>query len=132
MNENIGEFLKKSNVLAVVGASRDKDKFGYKIYNGLKKAGYKVYPVNPSAKEIEGEKCYPSISRLDKKPDVVITIVPPTVTEKVVKEAKGIGVKKVWMQPGSESEKAIKFCEKNKISVAAKMCMVVDGLKKEL
>lgn len=132
MNEDINGFLKKSNVLAVVGASRHKEKFGYKIFHSLKNSGFKIYPVNPEADEIDNEKCYDSISDLPEKPDVVVTIVPPTTTEKIVKEAKKLGVKKVWMQPGSESDNAIEYCEKNGISVAAKMCMVVDGLKKKL
>ena len=132
MNENIAEFLKKSNVVAVVGASRHKEKFGYKIFHSLKNSGFKIYPVNPEADEVDNVKAYPSLSDLPEKPDVVVTIVPSTATEEVVKEANKLGVKKVWMQPGSESDKAIEYCEKNGISVAAKMCMVVDGLKKKL
>ena len=132
MNEKLEDFMKKSNVLAVVGASRDKEKFGYKIFHSLKNSGFKIYPVNPEADEIDGIQAYPSISELPEKPDVVITIVPPTSTEKIVKEVKKLGIKKVWMQPGSESDKAIEYCEKNGIRVAAKMCMVVDGLKKKL
>ncbi len=132
MNENVADFLKKSNVLAVVGASRHKEKFGYRIFHSLKNAGFKTYPVNPEAGEIDKVKCYPSISDLPEKPDVVVTVVLPSVTEKIVKEAKKLNVKKVWMQPGSESDAAIEYCEKNGICVTAKMCMVVDGLKRKL
>jgi len=126
------KFLDKKNVLAVAGASRDKNKYGYKIYKALLNIGYKVYPVNPNTKEIDGNPCYPSLMSVPKKPDVVITVVPPAITEKIVEEAKELGIKKVWMQPGSESEKAIKFCKQNNIEVVARMCFVADGLKENL
>ncbi|MDI6704562.1 MAG: CoA-binding protein, partial [bacterium] len=62
--ELIKRFLEKKNVFAVVGASRDPDKYGYQVYKDLKNAGYKVYPVNPNAEEILGNKCYPSLESL--------------------------------------------------------------------
>ena len=118
MNEElIKVFLDKRNVFAVVGASRDPKKYGYQVYKDLKGAGYKVYPVNPNAQEILGDKCYPSLEKLPVKPDVVNVVVPPKVTEHLVETCKKLGITKVWMQPGSESEKAIKFCEENGINV---------------
>ncbi len=126
------DFLNKKNIIAVAGASRDKDKYGYKLYKAILHAGYEVYPVNPNTKEIDGNPCYPSLVSVPKKPDVVITVVPPEITEKIVEEAKELGIKKVWMQPGSESEKAIEFCNRNKIEVVARMCFVADGLKEDL
>ena len=65
------EFLNKKNVFAVVGASRDPKKYGHQVYKDLRKAGYHVYPVNPNADEILGDRCYPSIEDLPVKPDVV-------------------------------------------------------------
>jgi predicted CoA-binding protein len=62
-----------------------------------------------------GDKCYPSLENLPVKPNVVDVVVPPKVTEHTVEICKKLGIMKVWMQPGSESEKAIKFCEKNNI-----------------
>ena len=129
---SLQEFLDKRNILAVVGASRNKEKYGYKLYKALKNAGYTVYPVNPNADEIDGDKCYKSISEVPKKPDVVITVVPPKVTEKIIENVASLGIKKVWMQPGSESDEAIEKCKKRGIEYVAKMCFVVDGLKEDL
>ncbi len=124
------EFLKKGNIIAVVGASRNPEKWGYKIFKKLK-GFYKTYPVNPKYKEIDGTKCYPDLKSLPEKPDVVITVVPPEVTESVVKVCKDLGISMVWMQPGSESQKAIEFCKKNGIKVVYNVCFVVNGLKEE-
>ena len=127
--DDLSEFLKKTNKIAVVGASRDKEKFGYKVYTTLKRDGFSVYPVNPKADNIDNDRCYPSLSALPIKPDVVITVVPPKITEEVVKEMLKLGIDKIWMQPGSESPSAVDFCKKNKIKVITNLCFVVDGLK---
>lgn len=130
--ELLEEFLKRENIFAVVGVSRNPKKYGYKIYKDLKKARYTLYPINPNADKILGEKCYHSLKELPKKPDVVITVVPTGVTEQIIKECKNLKIDKIWMQPGSESEKAIKFCKTNNIKIAHNVCFVVDGLKKKL
>ena len=123
--ETIKRFLDKKNVFAVVGASRDPKKYGHQVYADLKGAGYKVYPVNPNATEILGDKCYSSLKDLPEIPDVVDTVVPPKVTEQVVKACKELGIKKVWMQPGSESQEAINFCKANGIEVVHDVCVMV-------
>jgi len=129
--ESIKKFLNKRNIFAVVGASRDPEKYGYQVYKDLKEAGYRVYPVNPNADKILGNKCYPSLGDLPTKPDVVDVVVPPKVTEKIVKTCKKLGITKVWMQPGSESETAIKFCSENGIDVVHDRCVMIERRKKE-
>ncbi|MEA3421903.1 MAG: CoA-binding protein [Acidobacteriota bacterium] len=130
----IQEFLRKGNIFAVVGAPRDSKKYGHHVFRDLKEAGYKVYPINLQAKEILGEKCYPSLQKLPQLPDVVDMVVPPKVTEKIVQECKKLGIKKVWLQPGSESKKIIRFCQENNIKVIHDVCVMVkrrEMIKKE-
>ena len=127
--ELIRAFLNKKNIFAVVGASRDPKKYGHQVYKDLKNAGYEVYAVNPNAEEILGDKSYPNLENLPIKPEVVDVVVPPKVTEEVVKACKGLGITRVWMQPGSESEKAIKFCEKNGIDVVYGVCVMIERTK---
>jgi predicted CoA-binding protein len=130
MNEQlIKAFLDKGNVFAVVGASRGPQKYGYQVYKDLRNAGYTVYPINPNAQEILGDKCYPSLKKLPVKPDVVDIVVPPEVTESTVEACKRLGITKVWMQPGSESERAIRFCEENGIDAVYGVCVMVERAK---
>ena len=132
MNEElIKKFLNKKNIFAVVGASRDPKKYGYQVYKDLKEAGYKVYPVNPNADEILGDRCYPDLGDLPTKPNVVDVVVLPKVTEEIVKTCKRLGITKVWMQPGSESETAIKFCDENGIDVVHGVCVMVERRREE-
>jgi len=126
----VRNFLKGENVIAVVGATVNPEKWGYKIYKTLSGVFPRVYAVNPRYKEILGDKCYPGLKSLPERPDTVITVVPPRVTEGVVKACRELGIRKVWMQPGSESREAIGFCDKNGIGCMSNACFVVDGLKK--
>ncbi|MCK4364714.1 MAG: CoA-binding protein [Thermoplasmatales archaeon] len=132
--ETIKIFLNKKNTIAFVGATKQKEKWGYRKYKEIKDAGFKVYPVNPRYDEVDGDRCFPNLKSLiefqGEKPDFVITIIPSKVTEKTVEQCKIFGIDKIWMQPGSESEKAIRFCEENNITVVHGICIVVDALQK--
>jgi len=122
----ISEFLDKKNTFAVIGASRNPEKYGHQVYKDLRSAKYRVYPINLNAAEILGDKCYPSLEALPEKPAVVDLVVPPKVTEQVVKTCVKLGIKKVWMQPGSESEAAIDFCRENSIDVVHGVCVMIE------
>lgn len=121
----IQDFLRKEHVFAVVGVSSNPKKYGHQVYKDLKVAGYTVYPVNPHITDVLGDRCYHSLGELPEKPDVVDTVVPPEVTEKIVAECKELGIERVWMQPGSESKKAIDFCSRNGIKVVHDVCVMV-------
>ena len=54
---------------------------------------------------------------------------PPAVTEQIVREAHRLGIKKIWMQPGAESEEAIKFCEEHGIYVFHGLCVMLESLR---
>ena len=125
----INEFLDKRNVFAVIGVSNDKEKYGNKVYFDLKHAGYTAYPINPNVSDVAGDRCYPKLMDLPLKPDVVDIVVPPKITEKVVKECKDLKINKVWMQPGSESDEAIRFCRENKIKVLYGVCVMLERRK---
>lgn len=125
------ELLNKKKLIAIVGASSNPEKWGWKIYKSLKSSGSCVYPVNPKYKEINEDVCYPDLKSLPKKPDMVVAVVMPKITELIVEECKSLKINKVWMQPGSESKKAIDFCKNNNIEVIYNTCLVVDGLGKK-
>lgn len=114
--------------IAVIGVSDQPHKFGYRIFNDLLSAGYKVSGVNPRGIEVEGHKLFKNLKEVSPKPDFVITVVPASVTEKVVDDCRDLGVKEIWMQPGSESKAAVAKAEGYGIKVTAGACfMVVAG-----
>jgi len=122
--KTVEEFLAQKKI-AVVGVSRKKTKFGNAIYRELKQKGYIVFPINPNIKEYDGVVCYPDLYSLPEKIDAVVINVPPVQAEKVVKEAKETGVNKVWLQQGSQSETAVKYCEENGIDFVSNECILM-------
>lgn len=86
---------------AVVGANQDPDKFGNKIYMKLKSRGYEVFAVNPGYETVDGDKCYKDLSSLPKIPDVIDMVVSPKRGKAVLEEAARLGIKDIWLQPGT-------------------------------
>ena len=120
----VDEFLNQKT-LAVIGASRSGKKFGNGAARELRKKGYRVIPVNPEAETIDGERCYSSLSDLPEQVGGLLIVVPPSETEKVVKEASGAGIRNIWMQQGAESETAIEYCKQQEISVVHGECILM-------
>lgn len=104
---------------AVVGASRDPAKYGFLVYKAVKAAGKAVWPVNPSAAAVDGDRCYSSLDALPGIPEVAVLIVPPAITESVVAECARRGIKHLWMQPGAESEAAVAACHAHGLAVVS-------------
>jgi hypothetical protein len=117
----ISDFINR-RVWAVVGASEDETKYGNRIFRSLLASGYKVYPVNPRGGEIEGQKVYPSLAELPERPEVVDIVVPPAVAQQIVKDAHALGLNRVWLQPGAESEAAIAYGEEHGMEVVHDAC----------
>lgn len=119
----------ESEVFAVVGVSPNQEKYGYRVFQDLKSAGYRVYAVNPRYDSIEGETCYGSLGSLPEKPDVVEFVCPPPVTEEMVRELPSLGIAKAWIQPGAESPEAVNYCLENGIDVLHDVCIMVERRK---
>lgn len=120
----VDDFLAQTS-LAVVGVSRGGKKFGNTIAKELAAKGYRVYPINPRAKSIEGQTCYPNLAALPETPHGVVTVVPPAVTEEIVQQARAAGIRRVWMQQGSESEAAVRYGRDNGMTVIDGECILM-------
>jgi len=120
----VEDFLIQKNI-AVVGVSRKKTKFGNAIYRELKQKGYNVFPVNPNMSVFEGDTCYSDLLSIPEQVDAVVINVPPAQTEKVVKEVNEVGIRKVWLQQGSQSDEAVKYCEENGIEYVSNECILM-------
>ena len=123
IQELVKEFMAQKK-FAIIGATSNTAKNGYRIFKNLTRRGYEVYPVNPHLEELEGVKCYHSLADIPDRVDVVDFVVPPQVTEATLKECKRLGLDRIWLQPGSESEAAIAFCHENKLKVVHDICVM--------
>lgn len=101
----------EKKVWAVIGANQRQDKYGNMIYRRLKSRGYEVYAVNPVYDEVEGDKCYKDLSSLPKVPEVINMVVSPKRGKAFLEEAASLGVKYVWLQPGTYDDEIMKQIE---------------------
>jgi predicted CoA-binding protein len=118
VQQNIDTFL-EAGAFAVVGASVVRSKYGNKVLRCYQQHGRVVYPINARAAEVEGLKAYPSLASLPVPVKAISVITPPAITEQVVQEAAAAGVTHIWMQPGAESDVAIRAAESQGMSVIA-------------
>lgn len=121
------DFTNKSRVVAVVGVSEDPNKYGFKIFRDLLGAGVNTIGINVKGSTILGRKVYKSLQELIELPDLVITVVPPPVTEKIVEDCHHLGIKEIWMQPGSESETAIEKARQYNINATHHACIMTQN-----
>ena len=117
--------MDKNIKIAVAGVNSDAGKFGYKIFNGLAEAGFNVFAVGVRGGQVNGKTVYKSLKELPQKPDIVVTVVPPPGTEKVTQEAIALGIKEIWMQPGSRSDTAVIKAREAGIKVTDSGCFMI-------
>jgi hypothetical protein len=126
-DDAVDEIL-RSRVFAVVGASRDRRKYGSIVLSDLWDKGYTAYPVNPRADRILGRRAYPSIASLPPGVEALVLVVPPEVAAAAVREGLAAGIRRVWMQPGAESAEAVAFCESHGLAVVSGLCLMMQPL----
>ena len=119
--------LLNEKTIAVVGVSGDPSKYGYKVFQSLVAQKLNVFGINPKGGDILGRKIYKNLTEVGIIPDVVITAVKPEVTERVVEECGQLGIKEIWMQPGSESANSIALAKGYGMTVTHSACIMVDS-----
>jgi predicted CoA-binding protein len=117
-NDGTAGFLAQKR-FAVVGASPDRAKYGNKVLRCYLQHGRDAVPVHPKEPEVEGRTAYASLGAIPGGVGAVSVITPPAVTEKVVEEAGRLGIRHLWMQPGAESEAAVRRARELGIDVIA-------------
>jgi predicted CoA-binding protein len=98
-----------ARVVAVVGASRDRRKFGNKAVRAFLNQGYDVIPINPRGGEIEGLAAYPSVLDVPRPIQLATVYVQPHIGTRVMKEIAQKGIEEVWLNPGAD-ETAVVAC----------------------
>ena len=94
----IRTILSTTKTIAIVGLSPKSERPSYFVGSYLKSEGYRIIPVNPMAKEILGEKCYPDLLSIPEPVDMVDVFRKPEDCIEVAKQAIQIGAKTLWLQ----------------------------------
>jgi uncharacterized protein len=96
-----------SKIVAVVGASSNRSKFGNRAVRAFVQQGYTVIPINPNEVEVEGLKSYKSVLDVPGRIDMASIYLPPEIGEQVIGEIAQKGIAEVWLNPGAESDELI-------------------------
>lgn len=127
-SDEIESILNKYDTVAIVGLSRNPEKDGHKVGKYLIDNGFTVIPVNPYAKEILGEKSYPSLKDIpdDIQVDIVCIFRPPDEVNEIVDDAIAISAEVIWMQIGIVNNAAADKARSAGLLVVMNKCMKIE------
>lgn len=114
---NLFEF----NNWVVVGSTTKPDKYAYKILKALKAADFNVAGVYPTDKT---GNAYKALEDVSFNIDCLDLCINPKFGIDIMKKAKDIGIDKVLIQPGAESDEILEYCKENNI-IAIEGCALV-------
>ncbi len=115
----------KNNLIALIGASSDKNKYGNKILLDLISKGHNVVPINPKEDSVAGLKSYSNVSELIEKPSVINFVVPPNIGFQLTKDLVESDYDNFWYQPGAESHEISSYLDSNGKNYIDDKCIMV-------
>jgi hypothetical protein len=118
--------LRETRTIAIVGLSTDPQRASWFVGSYLKSAGYTVIPVNPKAKEILGEKCYPDLASIPVPVDLVDVFRPAAECLAVAQQAVAIKAKALWLQLRLINLEAAEYAAKNGLTVILDRCVKME------
>src|SRR3989337_797626 len=121
--DDIENIIRESRNIAVVGISNKLGRPSLTVASYLKGQGYRIIPVNPTIQDVNGEKCYPDLTSIPEKVDVVDIFRKPADVLTVVEEAVRIGANAVWMPEGIVNEEAARRARDAGLLVVMDKCM---------
>src|SRR5687767_3322849 len=99
--------MREPKVVAVIGASSNRQKFGNRAVRAFRDQGYTVVPINPHEAEVEGLKTYASVLDVPGPIDMASFYVPPEIGEQIIEDVARKKIAEVWLNPGAESDTLI-------------------------
>ncbi len=125
MRKSSHEILEGVTVIAVVGASRDPNKAGGSVPEGLQRRGFRVIPINPYADTLFGERVYRSLAEVPEKIDLVDVFRPAADAPDIARQAVAVGARALWLQLDIRSEEARRIAEAAGLDYVEDECTAV-------
>jgi uncharacterized protein len=121
----IESFLAQKRI-ALVGVSRERQNIGATLFEELRRRGHEVFPVNPNAPEMFGQRCFAHVQEIQPPPDAALLLTSPAVTNSVVRDCAKAGIRRIWMYrgggQGAVSSEAAEFCRTQGIELVPGQC----------
>lgn len=122
--DEIGELLKQSKTIAVVGLSDSPLRPSYGVSAYMQSHGYHIIPVNPAIKGALGEKAVPTLADVQEKIDIVDVFRRSEFVPEIVDEAIRLKVPAIWLQEGVIHEEAAEKARKAGMLVVMDKCIL--------
>jgi predicted CoA-binding protein len=135
MVDDLSAVLKKYHVIAVIGLSRNPEKYSYKVAEYLKAKGYAIIPVNPTISRVLEEQSYRSLldlpDELQSKVEIVDVFRPPEAVPEILDQVFKLREKYgkpyvIWLQPGAVDEPSARRAEEAGLTVIKNVCMMIE------
>lgn len=124
--EEIGQILKNSKTIAVVGLSNNPERTSYMVSKAMQNAGYEIIPVNPTVDEVLGQKAVASLSDIKGHVDIVNVFRRSEHLLEVAQEFLEIDADVYWAQLGLENKEAYQLLKDNHKTVIMNRCIKVE------
>jgi hypothetical protein len=126
---NIPDILRSTHTIAVVGISSNPMRPSNGVAEYLRRAGYRIIPVNPNETEVLGEKCYARLEDVPEKIDLVDIFRRSEYVPEVVESAIRVGARTVWMQEGVIHDAAAERARQAGLDVVMDRCTLKEHRK---
>ena len=122
----IQRLLRETRTIAVVGLSTDPQRASWFVASYLKRAGYRIIPVNPKARQILEETAYPDLASIPEKVDMVDVFRPAAECLEVARQAVAIRAKSLWLQLRLVNIEAAELAARSGLSVVVDRCVKME------
>tara|TARA_E500000331_G_scaffold25858_1_gene22074 strand:+ start:415 stop:849 length:435 start_codon:yes stop_codon:yes gene_type:complete len=128
---NTKDILSKYKSIAMIGVSNDPTKASTIVMKYMQNYGYKVYPINPSAKgqKILGEEVFEKITDIKEPVEIVDVFRPSREALEIAKDTIKIEAKVLWLQLGIKNAEAKLIVESNNIEYIEDRCTKMEYQK---
>jgi predicted CoA-binding protein len=114
-------------VVAIVGASRDRHKFGNKALRAFRDAGHTVIPINPHETEVEGVPAFASVLDVPGPIDMATVYVQPETALRLLDEFERKRIPEIWLNPGADGDDVLAEARKRRLNVIAACSIIGAG-----
>jgi uncharacterized protein len=115
-------------VVAILGASANRAKFGNKAVRAFQRAGWRVHPVNPNESSVEGIAAFASVEDLPERVDVLSIYLPPAVSMTLVDDIADAQPRQIWLNPGADAPEIVEALEREALPVVCQCSISALGL----
>jgi len=119
--------MPQKQVVAVVGASRDRHKFGNKALRAFRDAGHTVIPINPHETEVEGVRAYASVLDVPGPIDMATVYVQPDTALRLLDEFQRKRIPEIWLNPGADDDDVLAEARRRRLNVIAACSIIGAG-----